>query len=414
MTITPYVKNRPNKDGKLPIYIQLQHRGERRYLTTVFSISPGKYKDGKIRDNGVLGDVLIHNVAPLEKKLEKVDNPQLLRIDELMDILTERDRVERIDFIAFAEEKIRKLFAVDPKSKTATAFRTAIRSLKDYQPIIYTDQINPSFLDGYAAYLRTERKVKRPGRGGTVQTMILPPLNNQSLFSAMKEFRTLFNAARRFYNDEDMGRILIPNYPFARYKFPKVAANGSERAISLQDLMRIKNYSGKSEFARDMFMLSFYLVGMNPSDLYELTPEQIVDNRISYNRKKTRSRRSDMAFISISIPDEAAQLMEKYKQLLGEKKYRWQNYSDVQCLIRTVGRGLKKISEELAINNLTWYSARHTWATLARNECGYPIDDVAFALNHSTGRVTDRYIRKDYTIIDRMNQRVISLLTNPR
>lgn len=410
MKISVYVKKRPNKDGKLPLYVCVAHKGERRYLATPLAIDKGKYRDGQIKDAAVMGDMLLHQIAPLEKKAEKIDTVQLLSMEELMEELTGRNKVERIDFLAFADDYARKIFAREPKSKTATAFRTAISSLRDFRPEIYTDQINLPFLESYASYLRSERKVKRPGRNGTVQTMTLPPLSNQSLFSAMKEFRTLFNACRKFYNDEDLGKIAIPNYPFARFRFPKVAEGGSEKAVALEDLKKVIGYAGDKTpgFARDMFLLSFYLVGMNPSDLYEAS-FQISDNRISYNRKKTRTRRSDRAHISIAIPDEALAIMDKYRQPLGEREYRWQNYADVQGLIRAVGRGLKAISADLGIPHFTWYSARHTWATLARNECGYPIDDVAFALNHSSGRVTDRYIRKDYSIIDRMNAKVIAL-----
>ena len=101
--------------------------------------------------------------------------------------------------------------------------------------------------------------------------------------------------------------------------------------------------------------------------------------------------------------------MDRYRQPQGEKEWRWQNYADADGLVKRVGRGLRSISEDLGVK-ITWYAARHTWATLARNECGYSIDDIAFALNHSSGRVTDKYIRKDYSLIDKMNERVIALL----
>jgi integrase len=257
--------------------------------------------------------------------------------------------------------------------------------------------------------LQTERKVKRPGRGGTVQTMTLKPLSSQSLHSAMKEFRTLFNHCRKYYNDEDTGKILIPNYPFSRWKFPKISSSGSRKALDLEILKRLRDYSGRREFERDMFFLSFYLVGINPADLFELSSNEIKDGRLSYCRKKTRGRRADQAYISIAIPKEAMAIMEKYRQPYGENEWRWQNYGETHELVRRVSRGLGEISKELGAT-ITWYAARHTWATLARNECGYSIDDVAFALNHSSGRVTDKYIRKDYTLIDRMNKRVIALV----
>ena len=409
MRLLPYVKNRPNKEGKLPVYIKALHKGERRFLATSLAISPQKYKSGQIRDSETLGDLLIHHIAPLERKLEKIDNPELLSIDELMDILTARENTQRINFLEFCRAHIEKMLRRNPKDNTALMFKSATAWLSDFRPVIYTDEIRLPFLDEYASFLQTERKVKRPGRGGTTVDMTLKPLSAQSLYTAMKEFRTLFNLCRKYYNDEDTGDIRIPNYPFARWKFPKIAANGSRKAIDLEVMRKLKDYSGKRQFERDMFLLSFYLVGMNPVDLFELSGKQIRNGRIEYNRRKTRTRRADLAYISIAIPEQASAIMDRYRQPQGEKEWRWQNYADADGLVKRVGRGLRSISEDLGVK-ITWYAARHTWATLARNECGYSIDDIAFALNHSSGRVTDKYIRKDYSLIDKMNERVIALL----
>lgn len=413
MRLLPYVKNRPNKEGNLPVYIKAQHKGERRFLTTALTISPQKYKGGQIRDSEALGDLLIHHIAPLEKKLEKVDNPELLSIDELMDIMTAREKVRRIDFLEFCRNLVEKRLKRNPKDKTALVYKTNVAYLSDFRKTIYTDEIRLAFLDEYAHFLQTERKVKRPGRCGTVQTITLKPLSAQSLHSAMKEFRTLFNHCRKHYNDEDTGNILIPNYPFSRWEFPKISNNGSRKALDLETLRKLRDYTGRREFERDMFFLSFYLVGMNPADLFELTKKEIKNGRLSYCRKKTRTRREDQAFISIAIPEEAAAIMEKYHQPGGEKEWRWQNYDDAHGLVKRVSRGLREISSDLGAT-ITWYAARHTWATLARNDCGYSIDDVAFALNHSSGRVTDKYIRKDYTLIDRMNEKVIAYVKKER
>ena len=60
---------------------------------------------------------------------------------------------------------------------------------------------------------------------------------------------------------------------------------------------------------------------------------------------------------------------------------------------------------------MTSYALRHSWATIARNEVGASEEDVAFALNHvSAHKVTDRYIRKDYSRIDKLNAEVVELV----
>ena len=73
-----------------------------------------------------------------------------------------------------------------------------------------------------------------------------------------------------------------------------------------------------------------------------------------------------------------------------------------------MNRNLKYIGDALGIENLTLYAARHSFATIARNDCGVSMDDVAMALNHKSGHdVTDTYIKKDWKRIDDVNRKVI-------
>ena len=62
--------------------------------------------------------------------------------------------------------------------------------------------------------------------------------------------------------------------------------------------------------ARDVFALSFYLIGMNTVDLFNC--DCIADGRITYQRTKTKNRRDDKAEISVKIEPEAMPLIEKY------------------------------------------------------------------------------------------------------
>jgi integrase len=64
----------------------------------------------------------------------------------------------------------------------------------------------------------------------------------------------------------------------------------------------------------------------------------------------------------------------------------------------------------VGIENLNYYSARHSFASLARNECRFSKDDVAAALNHSSSTITDVYIAKDWKIIDDVQSGVLALL----
>jgi len=83
-------------------------------------------------------------------------------------------------------------------------------------------------------------------------------------------------------------------------------------------------------------------------------------------------------------------------------------YSDANGFVKNVNKGLKVICEELGVEKVTTYTFRHSWATIAQNNCGASTELVAFALNHaSVHKITEGYIRKDYSPIDILNKKVI-------
>jgi integrase len=134
------------------------------------------------------------------------------------------------------------------------------------------------------------------------------------------------------------------------------------------------------------------------------------NGKICYNRTKTKLKRRDRAYMEISIRDEILPLLEKYKG----KKYLFsfaERYSTPGDFSKAVNRGLKSLCAKTGQDKITVYSLRHTWATVAQNECGASTELVAFALNHqSAHRVTEGYIRKDFSPVDNLNQKVLSFV----
>ena len=86
----------------------------------------------------------------------------------------------------------------------------------------------------------------------------------------------------------------------------------------------------------------------------------------------------------------------------------WQNNEEP-----LISNGLRFIVTYLLTAALwvLFHVARHSWATIARNECGISMDDVAMALNHKSGHdVTDTYVKKDWGRIDKANRAVIDFV----
>ena len=116
--------------------------------------------------------------------------------------------------------------------------------------------------------------------------------------------------------------------------------------------------------------------------------------------------RYDDAFISLKIIPEARPLLEKYMGTLRAR------YSTANGLDTALSKGMELVRERTELQELTFYWARHSFATIARNKCRISKDDIAEALNHVDGEhgTTDIYIEKDWGIVDDVQAAVISFI----
>jgi len=285
-------------------------------------------------------------------------------------------------------------------------------SLIDYfkRDSVSITEINSNMLVSYERFLRSRRTMTRiVSEDGQTKEKTIDGLSDSGLHNHMRDLRTLFNAACNMYNNEDLGIYRIKHYPFKKYKvgsapLTKKRNNTLEQVRAVRDC--VTKADSRAELAKEIYMLSFYLCGMNAVDFYHLTKKDIRNGRIDYNRAKTQGRRKDNAFISIKIIEEAKPLLEKYIDRLSVR------YSTYGGLDTALSQGMKQLRKLTGIPEVTIYWARHTFATVARNACRISKDDVALALNHvdDEHRTTDIYIEKDWRIVDEVQIKVIGLL----
>lgn len=264
-------------------------------------------------------------------------------------------------------------------------------------------------LRSFDRFLRSKRAIKRNNQLNKEVTTENDAITDSGLYNYMRDLRTLFNAAKEKYNDEDLGIIRIPHYPFNKYKVGSPPAT-KKRNISAKLIIKIRDCKTKensrAELAKELFMLYFYLCGINAVDLYHISKCNIIKGRLEYNRCKTEGRRKDKAFISIKLIDEAVPLLEKYIEKLSLRNATSKGFDGA------LSRGMKHLREDSGIPEVTYYWARHSFANCARNDCRLSKDDIALALNHVDNghRTTDIYLSKDWKIVDEVQQKVITLL----
>ena len=160
--------------------------------------------------------------------------------------------------------------------------------------------------------------------------------------------------------------------------------------------------------AKDCFILSFCLMGINSADLYNAT--KMDSNTITYYRTKTKDRRLDNAKMMVDIPSIVLPLIEKYKDKTGKRLFNfYQYYADEKGFNKAINYGLKEIGALLNVEDLEYYAARHSWATIALNKVGIDKYIVHAALNHidDSMKVTDIYIERDFVNENKANARVV-------
>lgn len=189
---------------------------------------------------------------------------------------------------------------------------------------------------------------------------------------------------------------LISKNPFLSVKIRHEETE--KRCLPAKEIARLRDMElhGTAELARDMFMLSFYLLGMNTVDMYNASPAR--DGRVSYRRAKTGK------LYDVKVEPEAAAIIEKYaggdKLLLLSKRY---SNSDSMALF--FNKHLKRM-----LPGVTMYWARHSWATIAF-ELDIPIDVISLALGHSFGlQVTSVYVKPNRAKVDAANRLVLDHL----
>lgn len=397
-------------DGTYNVKICVHHNNQRKYIDTVhYVVKKQLTTKMKIKDI-FINDLIDEQLKGYRKVISELgEKLNFFSAESLKDYL--RDKDADVDFIKFCSEHITQS-EKDGKKGTAHNHRVVRNSLVDYfkRDAVSITEINSNMLLSYERYLRSERTLVRPsGQKNITKQTKSKGLADSGLYNHIRDLRTLFNAARNMYNNEDLGIYRVKHYPFKKYKIgsaplTKKRNNTLEQITAIRDCVTTPN--SRAEMAKELYMLSFYLCGMNAVDFYHLTKGNIRNGRIDYNRSKTVDQRKDDAFISIKIIDEARPLLEKYLEKLSVR------YINSNGLNKALAMGMKQLRKITGLEKLTLYWARHSFATIARNSCRMSRDDVAQALNHvdSEHTTTDIYIEKDWRIVDEVQIKVVSLL----
>ncbi len=406
-------KTEKKVDGTYNVKIRITFNREVKRLSTSIFVRPEDLtKSFKLKNPKFIkeADKLVRHYQEICASLPLGSSNYTIN-DILEHINGEKERNKSIDFIQFS-----KAWIEHTEIKGKKNYKSAINSLIVYlgEERLDINKVTSTLLKGFTENLliKRTRQIQELEKEGKR----IPSCRTVSLY--LGSIRHLFNEAKKQYNDYDRNIIRIANSPFENFKVPKQEAT-RKRALSAETIRKIwklpyiYNVNGKEReccfnLAKDCFILSFGLIGMNSADLYSCTEK--VDNTITYYRTKTKERRSDNAKMKIELPPLFLPLIDKYKDNTGERVFRFHHlYSSANNFNRAINLGLKEIGKLLKIEDLEFYAARHTWATLAVNKVGIDKYTVHAALNHidEAMRITDIYIERDFKAENMANKAVV-------
>ena len=297
-----------------------------------------------------------------------------------------------LTFKSFADQEIKNLKNAG-RIGNATTYQTATNKLIAYAGnALRFEQIDYKLLDNFA------------------NSMLEDEMTVNAVASYMREIRALFNKAIK------MDIVEQKYYPFTKYKIKTTKTISRSLTVAeMKKIAKLKLIPGSQMWhSRNYFLLSFCLIGTNFTDLFKLTPHSIQNDRVIFNRSKTKK------IYSICLQQKAMQILSCYYKPESNPDYllpvlsKGDSPADIKRkalqAIKTTNKYLVDIAKECKISQeITTYYARYSWANICKS-LGYSKDLIAEGLGHSYGNSTTSIYLDNYDkeIIDAANAKVIT------
>ena len=397
------IKFRPSsvsmKEGTL--FFQITHRRVVRQIGTKYKVSACEWnmlKDGfylqKMADESrkrylAAADTGLNDIqSTLESVISKLEQAgRLYSADDIVAAYT--NKIKAGGFLSFIMKQIERLV----RAGRLSAARKVKATLNSFSSFIDNDdvafeRIDHCLLEGYEGWLKKKNIC----------------MNTSSFY--MRTLRTMYNAA------VERG-LTEQRHPF-RHIYTGIDKT-VKRAVPVSVIRKIRNLELDAcpslNFARNIFILSFYLRGMSFIDMCFLKKTDLSGGVLSYRRRKTgqllqikweRPMRQILNALGESSTEYLLPIIND-KHGSGLKQY--------ETVLRKVNRNLKKVGEMAGLETkLTTYVARHSWASVAKTQ-RVPIATISEGLGHDSVNTTKIYLASlDTSVVDRANRKILSLL----
>lgn len=395
------VKFRPSTvaDHEGTIYYQIIHERKVRQLLSDYKVFPSEWDESRSMVTTTQKSERKAFILSIRERI-RWDVERLNKIDKKFDAnglsYTADDVIDEFNRYAneysvfnYMESVIIKL-KQKGKARTSETYTATLNSFKKFREDedLMLDCLTSEIMESYEAWLQ-----RRGVAPNTVSfyTRILRAVYNRAVEQDIIENRNPF---KHVYTGVD---------------------KTVKRALPLATIKKIKaldlSLNPSLDYARDMFLMSFYLRGMSFIDMAFLKKSDLKNGSVTYRRRKTGQQ------LIIGWTREMQMILDKYPEnatdyLLPIIKNPGTNE---RCTYRNMGyninHNLKKIAKMVGVQiPLTLYVARHSWASAAKAK-GIPLSVISEGMGHDSETTTQIYLASlDTSVVDRANSLILKSL----
>ena len=382
-------KSKTLANGEHPLMLRIAQDGKSTYKSLKISVA-AKYWDFKKNEpktnapnKDLIQKIILKTKLDYQQKiLEKKANSEEFTAISLINEKKEEVKAKTVEeFYLSIIEDLRQKGRIGNSYAYLNSYNT-LRNFNKGKKLNYTfSHIDVSFCKKYEDWMRSK---------GNKDTTL------------SYQFRTL----RATYNKAIEAKIVArEKNPFIEYKLSHFNTKTIKRALSKNDILKIINAdcTGQSklrQLTHDLFSFSYLCGGISFVDIANLTPQNIIEDRLIYQRQKTHGN------INLLLSKEASTIIEKYSAYQQEADYLFpilhckrhitpmQKSNRVHKICHQVNAELRIFAKELGISaEVTTYVARHSFATILKKS-GVNIGIISQALGHQDIKTTQIYLSK--------------------
>lgn len=406
-------KRWPRLDGTGSLKIAITHKRQTVYEGLEIFIRPDEWDADHQQvvgrqDKKFLNVIIKKRMAEMTLALQRImlrDDMDTFTAKQLLHMVVRgTDTVDENESEEYVLPVYNEYIELTKRLNTKATYRASLKSLMEFEKKIDTlrfKDITVSWLRRYQNWLLEDKGME---------------VNGANVY--LRNLRTIFNFA------------IKNQYTFARYPFRDIDMSTTEpdkRFIEWDKFLEwvAQPTDAGRAFYRDLFMLSFYLCGIRPTDLLHVKKSQVVDGRLVYWPEKLNGRTK----LSIKIEPEAWEIIRKhegkeylldimetredYKAFMQHwnralKAIGTDQYSPTKCRNGKVYQLVKHVG---IVPYITVYYARSSWASFCYNQLDIPMDVISQGLGHKSGnRITNFYVKRSESKVDQANRALIDYL----